>query len=153
MIQIRAAADQRDQALAFAIRREVFIEEQGVPAALEFDASDARARHLLLVEDGQTLGTLRIRKLEAGEVVKIERVAVRRAARRRGLGRRLMTVALDQAAADGARRVLLHAQVQAQPFYERLGFQPHGQVFEEDGILHIAMSRRTLAPGQSANSR
>jgi hypothetical protein len=49
---------------AFAIRRCVFVEEQGVDEALEFDALDAEARHLLATVDGAPAGTLRIRLLE-----------------------------------------------------------------------------------------
>ena len=61
---------------AFAIRRRVFVEEQGIAEALEFDGLDPAARHLLAVVDGAPAGTLRIRLIEQGRTAKIERVAV-----------------------------------------------------------------------------
>lgn len=140
MIEIREA-DPCERSQAFAVRRRVFVTEQGVPHDLEFDAFDDHARHLVLVEHGRVLGTLRMRWLGDGRTVKIERVAVVEQARGRGLGRLLMRRGLKQALADGAERVLVHAQVRVRSFYKSLGFEGHGQVFEEDGILHIAMHR------------
>ena len=89
---------------AFAIRRRVFIEEQGVSEALEFDGLDEEARHLLASVDGAPAGTLRIRLLEGGRVAKIERVAVLAAQRRHRIGRALMEAALDLARAQGVAR-------------------------------------------------
>jgi predicted GNAT family N-acyltransferase len=138
-IAIREARSPIEIERAFAIRRRVFVEEQGVGAALEFDARDGRARHLLACVDGAPAGTLRLRLLEAGSVAKIERVAVLAAWRRRQVGRALMLAALDLARAQGAREVRLHAQTAVQAFYAGLGFAAVGNVFEEDGIPHIEM--------------
>ena len=46
--------------LAFALRREVFVIEQQIAEAEEFDAHDLTARHLVAVKDGQVVGTLRL---------------------------------------------------------------------------------------------
>jgi predicted GNAT family N-acyltransferase len=124
---------------AFAIRRSVFIEEQGVSEALEFDGRDREARHLLAAVDGAPSGTLRIRLLERGRVAKIERVAVLAPCRHLGIGRKLMDAALDLARSQGVGEVRLHAQTVVQRFYARLGFVATGPVFEEDGIAHVAM--------------
>jgi predicted GNAT family N-acyltransferase len=124
---------------ARAIRRRVFVEEQGVGEALEFDALDAQARHLLASVDGEPAGTLRIRLLEGGRVAKIERVAVLAAQRRHRVGCALMLAALDLARAQGVREARLHAQTAVQAFYTGLGFVAIGAEFEEDGIAHIAM--------------
>ena len=138
--------DQRAQ--AFAIRREVFIAEQGISEALEFDGRDAEARHLLARRDGQPVGSLRLRLVEEGRVAKIERVAVRAAARRDKVGHALLRAALALARAAGAKEARLHAQCTVQGFYARLGFVACGPTFIEDGILHVAM-RRAL-PEQQA---
>jgi predicted GNAT family N-acyltransferase len=136
---------------AFAIRRRVFVEEQGVGGALEFDARDAEARHLLATVDGEPAGTLRIRLLEGGRVAKIERVAVLAAQRRHRVGRALMVAALDLARAQGALEARVHAQTVVQGFYAGLGFVAIGGVFEEDGIAHIEM-RMPLAAGVPGRS-
>jgi predicted GNAT family N-acyltransferase len=134
---------------AFAIRRRVFVEEQGVGEALEFDARDAQARHLLASVDGEPAGTLRIRLLEGGRVASIERVAVLAAQRRHRVGRALMVAALDLARAQGVHEARVHAQTVMQAFYAGLGFVAIGGEFGEDGIAHIAM-RMPLAAGTAA---
>jgi predicted GNAT family N-acyltransferase len=46
---------------------------------------------------------------------------------------------VDIAEQQGAHEVVLHAQCSAQGFYERLGFVPRGELFEEVGIPHVEM--------------
>ena len=95
------------------------------------------------------MGTLRLRWLDGGRTVKIERVAVLAAARGQRVGQALIGAALDLARAEGAGEARLHAQTTVQAFYARLGFSAFGPEFEEDGILHIAMRRALTgrAPG------
>jgi predicted GNAT family N-acyltransferase len=124
---------------AFAIRRRVFVEEQGVSEALEFDGRDGEAEHLLALLDDEPVGTLRLRLLEGGRIAKIERVAVLVQARGRRIGEALMRAALARAIALEAHETRLHAQTAAVAFYTSLGFEAHGPEFEEDGIPHVAM--------------
>jgi len=141
---ISEARSDDERAQAFAIRREVFVAEQGISEALEFDGLDAGARHLLARRHGEPVGSLRLRFLKGGRVAKIERVAVRAAARRDKVGQALLEKALALARAAGAGEARLHAQCTVQGFYARLGFTACGPSFIEDGILHVAM-RRALA--------
>jgi predicted GNAT family N-acyltransferase len=129
---------------AFAIRRAVFVEEQGVAEALEIDDRDDEGHHLLALRAGEALGTLRLRWPGDRRTAKIERVAVLAPGRGAGIGQALMQAALALAASGGAEVALVHAQTVAQAFYQRLGFAPFGPVFDEDGIRHVAM-RRPLA--------
>ena len=131
-------AEQLEQALA--IRLTVFVEEQGVSRALEIDGRDDAARHFLALQDGEPVGTLRLRWVDDGRVAKIERVAVLRRARGAKIGQALVEAALAAAGAAGAEAALLHAQTSVQDFYGRLGFVAFGPEFVEDGILHVAMS-------------
>ncbi|MFO7704961.1 MAG: GNAT family N-acetyltransferase [Halopseudomonas sp.] len=116
------------------IRQQVFIAEQGVPAALEWDADDHSAVHFLLCAEGEALGTARL--LDDGH---IGRVAVLPAWRGKGLGERLMREVMAYAQAQGTSTLRLSAQVQAQPFYQRLGFVLDSEPYREAGILHVAM--------------
>jgi predicted GNAT family N-acyltransferase len=134
---------------AFAIRRRVFVEEQGVGEVREFDRFDDQARHLLASVDGEPAGTLRIRLLEGGRVAKIERVAVLATQRRHRIGRALMVAALDLVRALGVGEARVHAQTVVQKFYAGLGFVAIGDEFEEDGIAHVAMRMPlATAPGR-----
>lgn len=147
---IAEASTDADRALGFEIRRQVFVLEQGVGAALEFDGQDAEATHLLASSDGRPLGTLRVRFLEDDRTAKIERVAVLAEARGHAIGRKLITRALALAAARGAKDARLHAQTRAAGFYRGLGFAASGPVFIEDGIPHVAMNR-SITEGVSAS--
>jgi predicted GNAT family N-acyltransferase len=55
---------------------------------------------------------------------------------------RVLAVLHREAAARGQAEVELHAQVTARRFYERAGYAPVGEEYEEAGIRHITMRRR-----------
>ena len=151
-IVVREARSEAERAEAFAIRREVFVVEQGISEALEFDGRDAAACHLLARRDGRPVGSLRLRFLESGDVAKIERIAVRAAARGHKVGQALLQAALARARAAGAAEARLHAQCTVQAFYQRQGFAACGPSFVEDGILHVAM-RLALTAEREAGAR
>ncbi len=118
-----------------AIRRRVFVEEQGVPEALEWDGLDAGARHFLAVTaDGSAIGCARL--LADG---RIGRMAVLPAWRRRGVGSALPRAAVDACRLRGDARVRLSAQLAAIPFYARAGFAVCGPVHADAGIPHRDM--------------
>jgi predicted GNAT family N-acyltransferase len=119
------------------IRREVFVDEQGVPLDEEMDAHDANSTHFLALLDGEPVGTARLRTLGDG-TPKAERVAVRKAWRRHGIGRALMRALEDAARAP---EIVLNAQVPVIAFYEHLGYRAEGPVFDEAGIPHRAMRK------------
>jgi predicted GNAT family N-acyltransferase len=125
---------------AFGLRYEVFVDEQEVPRELEADEYDPCATHLVAICDDRVVGTLRI--LEYGRAAKIGRVAVRAAARRTGIGSRLMDRAAAIALERGFVEIVLHAQVTVAGFYQRLGYLEEGDLFDEAGIPHVAMRKK-----------
>lgn len=135
IIEITETADQKD---AFAIRHEVFCDEQRVDPALEFDGLDCDCRQYLARCGNNAAGTARIR--DAGDgVVKIERVAVLAAERGKGIGKALMVRTIDDSRAAGAATIAIHAQCHAEEFYLALGFKRIGGVFDEADIPHVRM--------------
>lgn len=127
-----------DLVTCLAIRRVVFIEEQGVSLADEVDGRDAEAEHLLALLDGEPVGTARM--LVDGDTGKIGRVAVLAPARGRGIGAALIRAAVVQLREHGLRTATLGAQVQAIGFYEALGFAAVGPVYDDAGIPHRDMT-------------
>lgn len=119
----------------------MFCDEQGVPLELELDAHEDAATHVVAICRGTVVGTLRWRPICSGARAKIERVAVARSHRGTGLGRALMLWVLERLDAMALRDTVLHAQVHARMFYERLGYAAEGEPFDEDGIPHIRMRR------------
>lgn len=127
-----------DLATCHALRRVVFIEEQGVPEADELDDLDAQAIHLLARIDGQPMGSARL--LCLGDTGKIGRVCVLAQARGTGLGAALMHAAIAEfRAMPGIARVKLGAQTHALGFYEKLGFAAYGPEYDDAGIPHRDM--------------
>jgi len=125
---------------AAGIRKAVFIEEQGIAAALEQDAADAEALHVVAYNRlGRALGTGRLLTVESG-VAQIGRMAVLACLRGARVGRQLLDALVAAARDRGDREVLLHAQAGVVNFYLRAGFAPRGPAFEEAGIAHQAMT-------------
>jgi ElaA protein len=127
-----------DIAACRALRRRVFIEEQGVSEADEIDDLDGEAIHLLAVVADRPVGTARL--LLQGDTGKIGRVCVLAEARGADIGAALIRAAVaDLAAMPGISRAKLGAQVHAVGFYERLGFAAVGPVYMDAGIEHRNM--------------
>ena len=126
------------EAEAFLVRQEVFIREQGVPAELELDEYDPSADHALALQDGRCIGTARLVDLGGGQT-QIGRMAVLAPFRGTGIGKQILGRLIELANSQGAKSVLLHSQVSAIPFYEKLGFQAEGPTYDEAGIVHRNM--------------
>jgi len=126
---------------AQAIRSTVFIDEQKIPAEMEWDAADAECVHAVAYNRfGMALATGRLLEHVPG-TAKIGRMAVLPSMRASGIGRAVLDALMATARARGEREVLLHAQTSAAAFYQRAGFQPRGPEFDEAGIAHVEMVR------------
>ena len=129
------------KAMANPLRTEVFVDEQKVPAEMEWDDDDETALHAVAKNRmGMVLATGRLLQHAPG-IARIGRMAVKKQMRGSDLGRRVLQSLMDAAKARGDTQVLLHAQCSAQGFYKRAGFNPQGEIFEEAGIAHIEMVR------------
>lgn len=155
---------------ALAIRRSVFVDEQGVPTDRELDEHEESATHLLAYDEGRTIGTARLRPYDGGApdgdgggpdgdggapdgdggeadgdggaVGKVERVAIVPERRGEGLGRELVVGVEAVAREDGFDELVLDSQVDAVQFYERLGYEAEGEMFEDAGIPHRRMRKQ-----------
>ncbi len=135
MVKKFTSRDKEMAHLAFAIRRKVFVEEQGVDPALEYDHED-EAHHYLLILAGKPVATARWRETEKG--IKLERFAVLPGFRNRGIGEIILKEVLKDVTSSG-KMIYLHSQVNAISFYARNGFIKFGEQFTEAGIEHFVM--------------
>ncbi|MGH8869798.1 MAG: GNAT family N-acetyltransferase [Actinomycetes bacterium] len=135
---------------AYDVRTKVFVDEQGVPPELEMDAQDDHADHLLATRDGRPVGAGRLVVEPAGfagadptlgDVAHLGRLAVLPDARGTGLGVALVRAVEARAAERGLVLVVLAAQTHALGFYERLGYEPYGDVFDDAGLPHRMMRK------------
>ena len=119
----------------FEIRRVVFHEEQNVPEEIEV-SDDHVSHHYLALLEGEPCGTARWRVTPFGKV-KLERFAVLREFRGKGVGAALVEAVLRDV--PKTMPIYLNAQADAIEFYRRLGFKGVGERFEEAGIEHLRM--------------
>lgn len=141
MIELRLGRWDELGAAAWDIRKQVFIDEQKIPAELEHDSADEDCVHAVACNRlGMPVATGRLHDVAPG-VGKIGRMAVLASMRGSRIGRTVLDALVDRARERGQREVMLHAQLSAAPFYARAGFVERGPVFDEAGIPHIEMAR------------
>lgn len=117
------------------IRELVFIQEQQIDAADEWDAQDLRSLHFIMYADLKPIATARL--LDDNS---IGRVAVLKEYRGQGIGRMLMLEIIQQARLENRKKVTLSSQVHAIAFYQSLGFEVKGSEYLDCGIPHVDMS-------------
>ena len=131
---------EEDLKSAFKIRKEVFVIEQEVDPADEYDEFEETSTHFLALLDGRPVGTARWRFTQKG--MKLERFAVLKEARGKGVGKALVAAVLSDISSDSntfGKLKYLHAQLTAVPLYLKFGFEKEGDIFEECNILHYKM--------------
>jgi predicted GNAT family N-acyltransferase len=140
MITISHITDIATLQTVFQIRRSVFVEEQNVPEPEEYDEFENTARHFLAFFDSIPCGTARWRFTEKG--IKLERFAVLKEFRRKGVGHRLVEVVLSDVKSHlkwSDQKIYLNSQLDAMNLYAKSGFKPVGEMFLECDIKHYQM--------------
>jgi len=122
--------------IVLSIRKEVFVEEQQIDASLEFDGLDKTCIHYLAFKDKLPVATCRLRITKEG--LKLERFAVLKSYRKKGIGKLLLSEILN----DNINKheiIYLNSQYSALNFYKNNGFNICGSKFYEAGIEHYKM--------------
>jgi YbgC/YbaW family acyl-CoA thioester hydrolase len=141
MLQVRTGSWAELGADAGRIRTQVFVQEQRIPAELEWDEADANSLHAVAYNRlGQAVATGRLLPAQEG-VAKVGRMAVHQVLRGTRIGEQVLRTLADAAQRRGDRVLRLHAQRTARDFYARLGFAAEGEPFDEAGIPHVTMAR------------
>jgi len=140
-------------AAAYAVRRAVFVEEQGVSPEIERDDLDGSADHVVVRDHGEVVATGRL-VVRADGTGLIGRMAVLAGARGTGTGAAVLRALESRARERGRRAVELHSQSQARGFYERAGYTAYGAEYVEAGIPHICMRKAlpVVRPARDADS-
>jgi predicted GNAT family N-acyltransferase len=124
----------------FDIREKVFVIEQEVDPAEEYDEFEDCSTHFLAKVDYLPAGTARWRFTDKG--IKLERFAVLKTMRGKGVGQALVRAVLDDIAkqpTSKGKKLYMHAQLDAMPLYAKFGFKQVGDIFNECNILHYKM--------------
>lgn len=138
MTEVRVVESMAEREDAYAVRRTVFVDEQGVDEELEYDEHEDHATHFVAYDGDEPVGAARLREPEDG-LGKVERVAVLESRREQGVGEALMRAVEAEARAGGMTKLKLHSQTRAAGFYRSVGYERRGEEFEEAGIPHVKM--------------
>ena len=156
---------------AMEVRIKVFCDEQNCALEPELDEDDPRSWHWVLYQSPvgdkssmpEPVSVLRVVPPPHGThpngfydpdeepYCKIGRVATMKHARKKGLSRKLIEQALAWMSKNSTvvgrgwkGNVLVHAQVEVEPVYSRLGFEADERLgrWDEEGIEHLGMWQR-----------
>jgi predicted GNAT family N-acyltransferase len=140
------------------IRIRVFMQEQAVREADEWDGLDEQATHFLVlwqpdpdkpctINNPQAIGCARLLNengLHSKRRFHIGRVALLKDYRGQGIGKQLMNAIVTHCQRIAPEQeIYLHAQTERKGFYRQLGFSAIGEVFMDAGIPHVTMFYRT----------
>jgi predicted GNAT family N-acyltransferase len=139
-LEVRPTAGPAEFEQAMELRREVFVVEQEVEEAEEFDGREDECVHVVAVDGGRVIGCCRL--LPEGDVVKLGRMVVASGRRREGVAEALLAESDVQAAGLGASRITLSAQTYVTDLYEKAGYAVTSEPFDEVGIEHVRMEKR-----------
>ena len=119
------------------VREEVFIHEQGF--SYDYDEMDDVSVHIVGFEGDKPIAACRIFESEKEGTFILGRLAVKKVCRNRGVGGEMVAAAKEYAKSIGGGYLILHSQLQAKGFYEKLGFREYGEVEYEEDCPHIWM--------------
>ncbi len=131
------------------LREKVFVHEQKVDPMLEWDDRDGMCLHVSVALNSKCVASARLNLENCHSVdgfAKIERVVVDTDFRGIGFGLCLMDLVEACAAFYEPREYRLGAQVAVIPFYEKLGYQACGEIFDDAGIPHQMMVKISSKP-------
>lgn len=136
-MKIKIATSAKDLMNAFLIRREVFIKEQNVSFAEEFDLDELSQTVFIAYDEKKAVGTARIKIID--NYAKVGRFCVLKEYRRKNVGKGIMTEMIKFAKKKKCASMKLGAQIDAVAFYETLGFITVGEEYIEANIKHKDM--------------
>lgn len=142
---IKILKSKKEFNLGFALRIEVFVKEQKVPIELELDEKDNSENtvHIGYFDNNKLIGVARLIDLDK-DFIHIGRVAIDKEYRGSGIGRELIIGCENIAQQILKRKIIieLSAQIQAEKFYESLGYnRVNDTIYLDAGIEHVDMRK------------
>lgn len=140
-IQVKIVENDDELQQVHQIRQTVFVLEQHCPPEEEFDQYEKEAVHFLVTNNDSPIGAGRFRTVNGDG--KVERICIKKEARKTGAGKLLMEKIETYAKSLQLSKLRLNAQAQAIPFYQKLGYTICSEEFMEANIPHYSMEKST----------
>lgn len=119
-------------------RNEIFLLEQNI-VCQDLDDVDKDSLHCFFINDGRVIAYLRAfssgkEEVTIGRVLTLEH--------KKGLGSLLMDKSIKEIKRHfNCKKLSVHAQKQAEKFYEKMGFKTVSGEFLEEGVVHVTMEK------------
>ena len=107
---------------AHAIRKQVFVIEQGIPQVLDLDGLDGSADHVLVTKGEELIATARLYYKRSGYAV-MARIAVLQTFRGLGVATKMVKALLDHTKQRNIKTIEIHAHQYLRSYYEKFGFK------------------------------
>lgn len=144
MLEFKFVKTQNELESALDIRRNVFINEMGVPESIELDELDtlgSPCEHVLVLYNSKPVGTARCNLISDSEL-KIQRFCFLPQHRKNGFGKRLLEFIESEFSKRGFNYFYLEAKFAVYEFYEKCGYKKVSDVFIEANVPHVKMEKR-----------
>ena len=136
---MRIARGEDDLAGHFRVRREVFVEEQGIFDETDRDLWDTSAIHVVAALGPVVVGAVRLFPLDEAGLWQGDRLAVLHDARRLRAGGPLVRFAVATAGERGGARMIARVQEPNVAFFQHLGWTRVGEPSHFHGVPHQRM--------------
>jgi len=124
-----SARNQDEKSEAFRIRKQIFVNEQGLFETSDMDENDQNAIHLVARQNEKVIGTVRIYKTDTGTDHWVGgRLAVEKNSRSTYAGTALVKEAMKRVQKKGCQIFTAHIQEKNVPFFLQLGWKSIGPV-------------------------
>ncbi len=122
------------------LRYKILLEPLGLKFLDKYRENEMSYLHVGCIEslDDKLVGGLMLIPVN-NEDIRLMQVAVDTKYQREGIGREMVKYAEKRAKKAGFSRIIMHAMLSVVHFYEKLGYQQEGDIFEESGITFARM--------------
>lgn len=120
------------------VRGQVFVVEQKIDWAIEFDGLDPLCVLFTAYVDNKPVGAARLYKNKVGRVATLVEY------RKQGIASLMMKKIEEYAKENEITELILHAQKYIEDFYVELGYISEGDIFYEAEIPHVKMTKDFL---------
>ena len=121
LFTIRPPQKPQELAEGLKLRRQIFVEEQEIPLELDDDGKDAYSTHLIAVDEQNQIAGYGRLSPEGGLGI-VSRIAVRKAYRGHGLGKKIVRALEEAAIEQKLQRLVLSPHIYLEKFYASLGY-------------------------------
>ncbi|MEC6748637.1 GNAT family N-acetyltransferase [Marinilactibacillus sp. XAAS-LB27] len=130
------------QAAALYVRMQVFVLERGIRLTEEFDLDDHdKTDYVVIYDENKPVATGRYKQMDA-ETIRPGRIAVLKDYRNRGLGQQIIEELEKAGLERGAKRSIIHGELTAAAFYEKLGYKKCSEEYLEDSVPCVTLEKQ-----------